>query len=87
MTKVAPGQPGNMPEVGCRHSPTACITFSRLGALAMSSMGRQTSAGKPLPHNVASLAEVHAGRKERVVQDGGLLQLCSQEVVVGLCRH
>ena len=47
--KVAAGQPGSMPDVGSLHAPTAWSTLMHLGAAAMSSMGRQTASGMPLP--------------------------------------
>jgi hypothetical protein len=40
-----------MPEVGSHHSPTALSTLMHLGAEAMSSIGFQTSSGRPLPAN------------------------------------
>ena len=49
MIRVAAGQPGIILQVGSLHSPTAVMTLSRRGALAMSSMGRHTSGGMPLP--------------------------------------
>ena len=84
MTKVAPGQPGSMPEVGCCQPPTACITLILRRAFAMSSMGRHASAGRPLRRSKNSRRSSHTESyallrsKEGLVKDRGLLQLCGQ---------
>ena len=61
MTRVAAGQPGMSPHEGSLQLPTAVMTLSRRGAMAMSIMGRQTAAGMPLP------ARMKASKSSRTV--------------------